>query len=138
MLSVFFTAFYSLRLLHLTFFGKGTTGFRAVYIQAHESPYLMLGALFPLAVGSLFWGFLMKDFFIGLGSSGLQSSIFVLPQNYNSVDAEFLPLFIKLIPFFFSMGGVFFSFVLYYFLSNVNIIALPSLYLSIFSFFSKK
>lgn len=84
----------------MAFWGNVTGGFRQVYARAHEAPLFMQYSLLPLALGSIFWGYLMKDFFVGVGSCTLQSSIFVLPQNYTLVDAEFLPLFIKLIPFF--------------------------------------
>lgn len=122
----------------MAFWGNVTGGFRQVYARAHEAPLFMQYSLFPLALGSVFWGYLMKDFFVGVGSCTLQSSIFVLPQNYTLVDAEFLPLFIKLIPFFFSMCGIGFSFILFYFMSSINILTLSTRFFSIFSFFSKK
>jgi hypothetical protein len=45
-----------------------TSGLRRVVSGAHEAPKFMLFAFFPLAVGSIFWGYLSKDLFIGLGT----------------------------------------------------------------------
>lgn len=53
-LSAFFTAFYSWRLLHLTFFAGKTNTLRPAVLTAHESPKYMLLAFFPLMLGSIF------------------------------------------------------------------------------------
>lgn len=137
-LSVFFTAFYSCRLLHLTFWTSMTSGLRRVVSGAHEAPKFMLFAFFPLAVGSIFWGYLSKDLFIGLGTDVWQNSIFVLPQNYNLIEAEYLPVIIKLIPFFFSMSGIAGSFVIYYMLRDFSVLNFNLIFFKVYSFLSKK
>jgi len=55
----------------------------------------------------LFSGYLTRDLFVGLGSVFFGNSIFVLPNNFNLVEAEFLPLQIKLLPLVFSLSGMF-------------------------------
>lgn len=113
-ISVFFTAFYSCRLLHLTFFGHQTNTLRNVVLHAHESPKYMLFAFFPLAIGSIYWGFWTKDMFVGLGSDFWQGAIVTAPANYVLVEAEFLPLELKLLPMIISFSGVAASFLIYY------------------------
>ncbi len=137
-ISVFFTAFYSCRLLHLTFWTKVTSAYKEVLKGAHEPTYLMFIALIPLAFGSIFWGYLTKDMFIGLGTDFWQNSIFILPKNYIIIEAEFLPTYIKLIPFFFSMFGVGMSFIVYYSFINFHLLEVSPLFLNVYNFFAKK
>lgn len=66
-LAAFFTAFYSLRLLSLTFL-RSPNGNRYYYEHAHESPIAMAFPLFLLSFGSIFIGYLSRDMFVGLGS----------------------------------------------------------------------
>lgn len=105
LLSAFFTAFYSTRLLVLTFLNK-TNSFVQVIANVHDAPFLMSLPLMVLCFGSIFFGYFFKDMFIGLGTSFWGNSIFVLPSNVLFIDAEFLPVSIKLIPFFFTMAGI--------------------------------
>jgi len=95
----------------------------------HELPLNMAIALMVLSLGSIFFGYLAKDFFVGLGTDFWNHSIFILDQNNNQLDAEFfgLPNFslseaqnytnstykyrwIKLLPFFSSVLAVFLVF----------------------------
>jgi len=66
-ISVVFTAFYSFRLIFLTFINN-FNGPRILLNKVHESELLMLLPLIVLAFGSIFVGFLTKDFFIGVGT----------------------------------------------------------------------
>jgi NADH-ubiquinone oxidoreductase chain 5 len=52
-LAAFFTAYYSTRLLSLTFL-RPVNGNRVVYEHAHESPFAMFFPLFILSIESLF------------------------------------------------------------------------------------
>lgn len=54
--------------------------------------------LLILAIGSIFIGYLSKDVFIGLGTPFFDNSIFILPQHYKSLNAEFLDPVLKLTP----------------------------------------
>ncbi len=58
------TAFYSWRLLFLTFHGENRSEVK-IYEHAHESPMVMTIPLFILAVGSIFSGIIFADYFIG-------------------------------------------------------------------------
>jgi NADH-ubiquinone oxidoreductase chain 5 len=107
LISAFFTAFYSFRLLYLTFWVQ-TNSYRIILLKAHESSIFMCIPLFILALGSLFIGFITKDMFIGLGSNFWGTSIFNLNSNISSLNGEFMPFSIKLIPLYFSFFGAFF------------------------------
>jgi NADH-ubiquinone oxidoreductase chain 5 len=66
-MAAFFTAYYSTRLLSLTFL-RSVNGNRIAYENAHESPFPMMLPLFILSFGSIFIGYLSRDMMIGLGS----------------------------------------------------------------------
>nr|YP_009317549.1 NADH dehydrogenase subunit 5 [Gelidium sclerophyllum]AOX49001.1 NADH dehydrogenase subunit 5 [Gelidium sclerophyllum] len=104
-LSVFFTAFYSFRLLYLTFINNCNMS-RININSAHESNLLILIPLFFLAFGSLFVGYLCRDFFIGSGTDFWKFSIFNLPSYSNQIEAEHLEIRIKWLPFFLSISGI--------------------------------
>jgi NADH-ubiquinone oxidoreductase chain 5 len=65
--AAFFTAFYSVRLIFLTFLVK-PNGFKIVILNAAESNLAIMTPLFVLSIPSIFIGFLFKDMFIGLGN----------------------------------------------------------------------
>jgi NADH-quinone oxidoreductase subunit L len=58
------TAFYSWRLLFLTFHGK-TRADDHTFAEAHESPPIMIAPLLVLALGAIFAGFLAEEYFVG-------------------------------------------------------------------------
>ena len=96
--AAFCTAFYSFRLVFLTFVNNTNT-YKSYVPHIHDAPALMVVPLVVLAVGSIFWGFLSRDMIIGLGSTTFNSSIYNNNFNYNIIDSEFLPSVIKNIPF---------------------------------------
>lgn len=116
-LSVFSTAFYSVRLLYLVFLSE-PNGSRQAILGAKEPGFKMLISLCILAFFSIFIGFFSKELFIGFGSSYWESSIFVLPSNNLSTDVEFLPLFPKLLPLILSFLGAFCAYFIYCFYIN--------------------
>lgn len=113
-ISAFFTAFYSIRLLYLTFLSK-TNSYRQILQNAHDAPILMAIPLVILSLGSIFIGYVTKDMIIGLGTNFWSNAIFIRPENVIMVDSEFIPYFIKLIPVMFSLSGAFLAFILYHF-----------------------
>jgi NADH-ubiquinone oxidoreductase chain 5 len=66
-LAAFFTAYYSTRLLSLTFL-RPANGNRFNYEHAHESPFRMAFPLFILSFASIFVGYVSRDMMIGLGT----------------------------------------------------------------------
>ena len=137
-ISAFFTAFYSIRLIYLTFL-KITNADRNIISAAHESDILMMLPLFILAFGSIFVGFIAKDLFLGMGVDTWNHALFQIVSHSSFIEAEFLPFYIKLIPFIFSLSGVFLAIVLYN-IYEIKFIKLSSykFFYYLYSFFSKK
>jgi NADH-ubiquinone oxidoreductase chain 5 len=111
-LAAFFTAFYSIRLLFLTFL-TNVNGFRPVILSAHDGELKLALPLAALAVPSIFFGFITRDMIIGFGTSFWGNAIFNLPENSTLIESEFIPFFFKLLPLILSLFGVFCSFLLY-------------------------
>jgi len=92
-----FTAIYSFRLLEQVFWSD-YNGFKSAIIhhaKATNVEILVLGVLGSL---SLLTGYFFRDLFIGFGSNYFNTFIGALPYSYHSVEAEFLPAEIKLMP----------------------------------------
>jgi NADH-quinone oxidoreductase subunit L len=68
LLGSFFTTYYSTKLMYLVFWRQPQHAYRVVQGGAHESPALMVGAMYPLVFLSLFSGFLFADLFVGPGT----------------------------------------------------------------------
>jgi NADH-ubiquinone oxidoreductase chain 5 len=137
-LSAFFTAFYSFRLIYLTFLSSVNAP-KSLVQYAHESSGLIVFSLTILSLGSIFTGFLIKDFFIGAGSTFLGNSIFILPTHFNLFEAEFLPLSVKLTPILFSLIGAFLAILLNYVYSDFLVYLKCSNFgLLLYSFFNQK
>jgi len=113
-IGAFFTAFYSTRLLYLTFLAK-PNGFRSVICYAYDSSYYICVALGILAIPSIFIGFYTKDMVVGLGTDFWGTAIYVDPKNMNMLDAEFIDHFYKLLPVKLSLLGTFSAFIFYRF-----------------------
>ncbi len=110
----FLTAFYSTRLLHLTFLSP-PNGHKSVICYASETFGQISLALALLAIPSMFIGYYTKDMFVGLGTDFFGSAIFYKPENCYSFDAEFISPIYKLLPLIFSLTGIFSAFLLYTF-----------------------
>nr|AMR57130.1 NADH dehydrogenase subunit 5 [Gracilaria salicornia] len=104
-LSVFFTAFYSFRLIYLTFINS-VNATRTMILKSHEPSILMLIPLILLGIGSIFIGYIGKDLFIGLGTDFWKSSIFSLPSSAYFIEAEWLYIQLKWLPFILSTLGI--------------------------------
>jgi NADH-ubiquinone oxidoreductase chain 5 len=57
---------YSIRLVYFTFLIK-PNGYKNYYKSIHDAPLYLAIPLFILALNSIFFGYLNKDLFIGLG-----------------------------------------------------------------------
>ena len=110
----FLTAFYSTRLLYLTFLSK-PNGYKNIICSAYDSSYQICVALAVLSIPSIFIGFYGKDMIIGLGTDFWGNAIFVAPENMNMIDAEFITHFFKILPVLLSLCGAFLSYVFYTF-----------------------
>jgi NADH-ubiquinone oxidoreductase chain 5 len=100
-----FTTLYSLKVLYLTFL-TNPNGPLVNYKHAHEGDIFMSLPLIILAIFSIFFGFITKDIFIGLGSGFfLDNSLFIHPLNEILLDTEFaVPTIFKLLPLILTMS----------------------------------
>jgi NADH-quinone oxidoreductase subunit L len=97
--SALLTAFYSWRLMFLTFHGQPRAS-REVMEHAHESPPVMLLPLYVLAAGALFAGMLFYDYFIGQEESLFWSTaIYRAPENEIVHHLHDVPFAVRLAPF---------------------------------------
>ena len=94
-----FTTLYSVKVLYITFLGPAL-GPVTNYNNAHEGNLFMSLPLVVLALFSIFFGYITKDIFIGLGSGFFtDNSIFIHPTHEIMLDTEFaVPTFFKLLP----------------------------------------
>ena len=114
----FMTAFYSIRLLCLTFLST-PNGFKHIICGAYDSSYPIIFSLTMLSIPSIFIGYMTKDMIIGLGTDFWGNALYILPEHMNLIDAEFVEHKYKLIPLIFSLSGAFLSFVFYLFFSDL-------------------
>ena len=137
-LAAFCTAFYSVRLLLLTFFGK-TNAHQAVFMQAHDAPLLIAGPLTILAILSIFIGYFFKDMAIGVGSDFWNGALTVLFTNNATVEAEFLPFTIKIFPVVISLLGCAMAVIIYdYCTKYLMTITNNSFFRELYIFLNKK
>ena len=107
------TAFYSWRLIFLTFHGKPRAD-AEIMRHAQESPKMMTVPLIALAVGSIFAGIVAAGWMIGDGAEVFWGeSIFVLPENDNLEAAHGLSFSAKSIPTIIALLGVLLAWYLY-------------------------
>ena len=86
-LTALLTAFYSWRLLFLTFHGENRSN-NKTYNHAHESPLVMTAPLFILAIGSIFSGIFFADYFIGYYKKEFWDNAILLTESSH----KYLPL----------------------------------------------
>ena len=103
-----FTTLYSVKVLSLTFL-TNPNGPRINYKTkpAHEGDIFMSSPLIILALFSIFFGYITKDIFIGLGSGFFfaDNSLFIHPTHEIMLDTEFaVPVLFKLLPFIFTIS----------------------------------
>ena len=103
-----FTTLYSVKVLYLTFL----TNPNGPLINYKNAPTSLEGDIFIslpliiLAIFSIFFGYITKDIFIGLGSGFFaDNSIFIHPNHEIMLDTEFaVPTFFKLLPLMFTVS----------------------------------
>ena len=97
-LTALLTAFYSWRLLFMTFHGETRSDLKT-YDHAHESPLVMTLPLIFLAVGALFAGKLGYEFFGGESMNAFWgTALLVLKENTTIEAAAGVPLWVVLLP----------------------------------------
>jgi len=137
-ISAFFTAFYSIRLIALTFL-RETNAYKQAMLHAHEAPFRMAFPLFCLAFGSIFIGYVTRDMMIGPGTDFWGNALFTLPDQLYLLEGEWINSFAKLLPLILSLSGATLAFLLYNFnydfLVNLKKSPLGS---KLYTFFNRK
>ncbi|TDI64527.1 MAG: NADH-quinone oxidoreductase subunit L [Alphaproteobacteria bacterium] len=108
-----FTAFYSWRLLMMTFHGAPRAG-QEVMSQVHESPKTMTLPMMVLAVGAIVSGVALAGLFTG-GDQGQfwGTSIFVAQSHTAQADSHNVALWVKVLPIVVALGGIMVAWVFY-------------------------
>jgi NADH-ubiquinone oxidoreductase chain 5 len=113
-LSACLTAFYSLRLISLTFLTYPNAS-KSVYLNTHDAPTIVMIPLTILSLLAIFFGYVGRDMFVGMGSDFLSPSLFTHPSHITLMEAEFgLSLIIKLLPAIGTLAGAGLALYLYH------------------------
>src|ERR1700749_483331 len=135
-----FTTLYSVKVLYLTFL-TNPNGPIVNYEHAHEGDIFMSLPLIILAVFSIFFGYITKDIFIGLGSGFFSdNSLFIHPTHEIMLDTEFaVPTIFKLLPLFFTVSLSIISILFTEFFPSLLVkFKLSNLGYNIFGFFNQR
>ena len=138
-----FTTLYSVKVLYLTFL-TNPNGPVVNYKHAHaaqEGDIFMSLPLIILAIFSIFFGYITKDIFIGLGSGFFaDNSLFIHPTHEIMLDTEFaVPTLFKLLPLVFTISLSALALVLSEFLGKILInFKYSRLGYNIFGFFNQR
>jgi NADH-ubiquinone oxidoreductase chain 5 len=140
-----FTTLYSVKVLYLTFLANpnGSQKHYALNLKnvSHEGDIFLTLPLIILALFSIYFGYITKDIFIGLGSGFfMDNGIFIHPSHEILINTEFgVATLFKLLPFFFTIFFTTLAFVYFEFLQkSVNNFKLSSLGYYIFGFFNQR
>ena len=134
-LTAFFTAMYSFKLIFFVFFVK--TNMFNKFSSIQESNYYILIPLLVLSILSIFIGYWFSDIFVGIGSIYLNDVIFIHYDHFNNIEAEFLSPFIKNMPLMLTFLGMLLGYYFFYVFNikskrNINIFVFKS---QIYEFF---
>ena len=111
--AAFMTAFYSWRLLFMTFHGKPRCDENTL-AHVHESPAVMIWPLYLLAAGAIFAGALGYNLFVGDGLAQFWGeSIQILPHHTALAEAHNVPIWVKVLPLAVGIGGIGLAYYMY-------------------------
>jgi NADH-quinone oxidoreductase subunit L len=115
LLAAFLTAFYSWRLLIMTFHGKPRDDHHHME-HVHESPWVMLGPLVVLACGAVGAGFALHDYVLGPHWQDYwRSAIVNAPDNHVMAAMEDVPVWVGLAPTVLGVLGIALAYAMYMF-----------------------
>jgi len=118
-LAAFLTAFYSTRLLIMTFHGQPRAA-KKVMSHVHESPKVMLLPLMVLAAGAMYMGYLGFESFVGHNAIAFWgNAILTLPTHPALEAAHGVAQWVKYLPLVVGAAGIGLALVLYTLLPNI-------------------
>ncbi len=122
------TAFYSFRLISMTFLTHPNAPQNDYAHTASQSsngkeqPLIVVIPYIILSLLAIFFGYIAKDLFVGPGSDFLSSALWVHPDHITLIEAEFsIPLFYKLLPAIGSVLGATTALLLYHQLPDFTV-----------------
>jgi len=111
--AAFMTAFYSWRLIIMTFHGKPRAD-EKVMAHIHESPVSMTGPLFVLATGAVVAGWLGNENFVGHAMEHFWNGAILILPGHDAIDAaHHSPFWVKIAPLVVGLSGIGLAYVLY-------------------------
>jgi NADH-quinone oxidoreductase subunit L len=111
--ATFLTAFYSWRMIFMTFHGP-RKGDAHVMAHVHESPWVMRGPLVVLAIGAIFGGMLLDRDFIGAAQKLFWNGSIVNEKNWAILaDLNHVPVLIDFLPTVLGLLGIAIAYVMY-------------------------
>jgi NADH-quinone oxidoreductase subunit L len=111
--TAFLTAFYSWRLLIMTFHGESRADHETQH-HIHESPWVMLLPLFVLAAGAIAAGWLAAPYFVGEDRGEFwKHALLVLPAHDSLAGAEHNSTFIGFLPLIAGLAGIALAYLCY-------------------------
>jgi len=112
-LAALLTAFYSWRLIFMSFHGEARAD-EKVMAHVHESSPIMILPLFVLAFGAIFAGYLAYPYFVGeMRDVFWGASLFVLEANDTVEAAHHVPSWVPVFPVIIALIGIAIAYVFY-------------------------
>jgi NADH-quinone oxidoreductase subunit L len=112
-ITAFLTAFYSWRLMFMTFHGS-TRADHATYEHAAESPPVMLVPLVVLALGAAIAGMVFESYFVGHGYKGFWAGALFEGANNNILhEMHDVPIWASASPFVAMLAGFLLAYLFY-------------------------
>ncbi|MBF0246863.1 MAG: NADH-quinone oxidoreductase subunit L [Alphaproteobacteria bacterium] len=120
--AAFLTAFYSWRLIIMTFHGQPRAD-EKVMAHVHESPMIMIAPLLVLATGAAFAGWVSYDWFVGHDAAHFWGNSILVLENHPALEnAHHVPAWVKYLPLVMGASGIALAYLMYMFVPS-----LPSL-----------
>jgi NADH-quinone oxidoreductase subunit L len=121
LIAAFLTAFYSWRLLIMTFHGKPRADHHTME-HVHESPWVMTGPLVLLAIGAVFVGMSFHEQVLGADWKAFWgNSIQIAPTNHVLADMEDVPLLVSIGPTILGVLGIALAYLFYMFRPGIPV-----------------
>ena len=117
--AAFLTAFYSWRLLIMTFHGAPRAD-ETTMAHVHESPMVMVLPLVVLAAGACLAGVLAYDLMVGHHMAEFWGKSIVVLEHHKAMEnAHHVPLWVKLLPLVVGVAGIAMAYVFYMFAPGI-------------------
>ncbi len=113
--AAFLTAFYSWRLIIMTFHGSQRADEKTM-AHVHESPAVMIIPLVVLAAGAVFAGWAGFNVFVGGGAEAFWGNAILILDSHPALEnAHHVPGWVKVLPLVVGGGGIALAYVMYMF-----------------------